>query len=594
MKERLLFFFKYYAFWVLFFMAQKPLFMIWQHRLLGDVRWPDWFLVPWHGLPLDFSVAAYLTAVIGVLLCLSFWLNTRVIQKICDGITALFLVIALLAIVGDNGCFPSWGYHIDKDIFAYLATPREVLACAPWWLWLIGFMVFDVLFAVWWFVYRRWVQTETEAVPLKTRCYGTGLMLLLSVLLFLPMRGSVTVSTMNTGRAYYSPNRMLNLAAVNPVFNIVESLSENTFDSSRYRYMPSDEAGQIMHNLRPDSGQSGVRLLTTYRPNIILFILESFCATAWDVMPNLQRIASEGVYFNHIYANSYRTDRGVVAVLGAFPGGASGSVMLVPAKSQQLPQIGQVLKEEGYDLKFYYGGDEDFTNMRSFLVNGGFENRVCDRDFPLSDRLSKWGVPDHILLNYATQEIATRQSSNPHFDVVLTLSSHEPFEVPSKHYDNPYLNAIAYTDSCLGAFVDTLRQSPRWDSTLLVFVADHGYPYPEGIPNYDTLKYRIPLIFAGGAIQQPQIVSTLGSQIDWVPTLLHQMHLDAERFAFAKDLTDTIRTPYAYYHFVDGFTLITPSDTVIIEAVTDQPIIPAADSVSRAAHALTQYIYESL
>ena len=39
--------------------------------------------------------------------------------------------------------------------------------------------------------------------------------------------------------------------------------------------------------------------------------------------------------------------------------------------------------------------------------------------------------------------------------------------------DEPFLNSVAYTDSCLGAFVDTLRNSPRWDNLLLVFVADH-------------------------------------------------------------------------------------------------------------------------
>lgn len=594
MKERLLYFIKYYLFWVLFFVAQKPLFMLWQHRLLGDVNWTDWFLVPWHGLPLDLSVAAYLTAVAGVLLCVSFWVNTRIIEKIMDVVTAVFLAVALCAVIGDNGSFPSWGYHIDKDVFAYLATPKEVLACAPWWVWCLGVVLFAALFAGWWWLYRK-ISLFEDVKRVKLRIIGTVVMLVLTALLFLPMRGSVTVSTMNTGRAYYSDNRMLNLAAVNPVFNIVESLSENTFDSSRYHYMPSDEAAALVHDIRPDSGKPSELFLSTERPHIVLFILESFCKTAWKAMPNLQRLAKEGVYFDNVYANSYRTDRGVVAVLSAFPGGASGSVMLVPAKSQQIPQIGQVLKAEGYDLKFYYGGDEDFTNMRSFLVTGGFEQRVADRDFPLSDRMSKWGVPDHILFDYAAGDIVKRVPANKTFSVILSLSSHEPFDVDYHHFEHPYLNAIAYTDSCLGAFVDTLKTSSEWDNTVVIVLADHGYPYPDGIQNFEPLRYQIPLVFTGGAIQQAKTVTALGSQIDWVPTLLHQMRLDAEQFTFAKDLTDTTRTPYAYYHFVDGFTYITPSDTTIIDAVTDKPIKPNADSqTSKTAHAITQRIYESL
>ena len=312
----------------------------------------------------------------------------------------------------------------------------------------------------------------------------------------------------------------------------------------------------------------------------------------------MQNLAAEGVFFNRAFANSYRTDRGVMAVLGAFPGCANASVMMIPSKSQQLPQIGQVLKANGYNLKFYYGGDEDFTNMRSYLVTGGFEQRVCDHDFPMSQRMSKWGVPDHILFDYAAHDIVQRQVTDEQrtFNVVLSLSSHEPFEVDYHHYSHSYLNAIAYTDSCLGAFVDTLRTSPAWDSTLVVLVADHGYPYPDGITNYDTLRYRIPIIFTGGAVKEPRVISTLCSQIDWVPTLLHQMHLDASDFIFAKDILASKNNAFAYYHFVDGFAFIDSTGTTIIDAVVDKPILESSPSADRTykAKAFTQYIMTQL
>ena len=236
MRERLIAFAKYYIFWVLFFMAQKPLFMFWQHDLLGEIRWSDWLLVPLHGLPLDLSVAAYITAFYGVLLCVSVWVKGDVLRRIATGYTAVVLAVAVLAIIGDNGCFPAWGYHLDRDIFDYLASPKEVLACAPWWQWCLGFVGAAALYAIWWGIFRYTVIPlyRYTVIP-KGRVVTTAVMVLLTALLFLPMRGSVTVSTMNTGRVYYSPNRMLNLAAVNPVFNIVESLSENTLDSQRYR-----------------------------------------------------------------------------------------------------------------------------------------------------------------------------------------------------------------------------------------------------------------------------------------------------------------------------------------------------------------------
>jgi hypothetical protein len=192
-----------------------------------------------------------------------------------------------------------------------------------------------------------------------------------------------------------------------------------------------------------------------------------------------------------------------------------------------LPQLSKSLAPHGYNLKFWYGGDEDFTNMRSYLINGGFAERVNDHSFPVSERLSKWGVHDHLLFSRAVREISNRRDSAPHLDVILSLSSHEPFEVPaSQRFDNIYLNSIAYTDSCLGAFIDSLRCCPRWDSTLVVLVADHGYPYPATLQNFEPRRYHIPVIFCGGAVNAPVRIDRVCSQTDVVPTLLAQMGID--------------------------------------------------------------------
>lgn len=51
------------------------------------------------------------------------------------------------------------------------------------------------------------------------------LLLLLTGLLFIPIRGGFTVSTMNTGKVYFSTNILLNHAATNPAFSLMESLS---------------------------------------------------------------------------------------------------------------------------------------------------------------------------------------------------------------------------------------------------------------------------------------------------------------------------------------------------------------------------------
>ena len=601
MKQRLLLFFKYYLFWIVLFQLQKLFFILVQYKLMGDISLSDCLQVMAHAFPLDLSVASYITAVFGLLLMVSNLVNIRVIRCISHVFTAVVLAIVVFVLIGDNSTFSFWGYHWDKSIFTFLQSPKEVLACAVWWQWILVTILFLLWFVACGFVYLKWLKWDKVELESRTttRLWQTGVWLLITAFLFLPMRGSVTVSTMNTGRVYFSNNQMLNQAAVNPLFNIIESLSENTFDLNKYTYMSSVEARQLTQQLLPtDRWTHTEEVFATQRPNIVLVILESFSTNALDAMPNLMRLAQEGIYFSNAYSSSYRTDRGIVSLMSAFPGQPTSSLMTVPSKSRNLPQIGKALKQEGYLLNFYYGGDEDFTNMRSYLIDGGFENRVVDKDFPLQDRMSKWGAHDHIVLERASREIRQRYTQYPdnqYFDVILTLSSHEPFDVPfTSDFSHAYLNSVAYTDSCLGAFVDSLKQHPLWDSTIVILSPDHGYPYPNGIANYNPLRYRIPMAIIGGAVQQPMQVPTLCSQIDLVPTVLHAMGLDAEAYPFSKNILDSTQTEFAFYAFNDGFALLTPQDTIIVDAKANMLLHGNNEFLNQQAHAFMQCIMEKI
>ena len=601
MKQRLLLFFKYYLFWIVLFQLQKLFFILVQYKLMGDISLSDCLQVMAHAFPLDLSVASYITAVLGLLLVVSNWVNVRLIRCISHVFTAVVLAIVVFVLIGDNSTFSFWGYHWDKSIFTFLQSPKEVLACAVWWQWILVTILFLLWFVACGFVYLKWLKWDKVELESRTttRLWQTGVWFLITAFLFLPMRGSVTVSTMNTGRVYFSNNQMLNQAAVNPLFNIIESLSENTFDLNKYTYMSSVEAQQLTQQLLPaDRWTHTEEVFATQRPNIVLIILESFSTNALDAMPNLTRLAREGIYFSNAYSSSYRTDRGIVSLMSAFPGQPTSSLMTVPSKSRNLPQIGKALKQEGYLLNFYYGGDEDFTNMRSYLIDGGFENRVADKDFPLQDRMSKWGAHDHIVLERASYEIRqcyTQYPDNQYFDAILTLSSHEPFEVPfTSDFSHAYLNSVAYTDSCLGAFVDSLKQHPLWDSTIVILSPDHGYPYPNGIANYNPLRYRIPMAIIGGAVQQPMQVPTLCSQIDLVPTVLHAMGLDINVFPFSKNILDSTQTEFAFYAFNDGFALLTQQDTIIVDAKADMLLQGDNNSLNQQAHAFMQCIMEEI
>ena len=419
----------------------------------------------------------------------------------------------------------------------------------------------------------------------------SGILLLMTGLLFIPIRGGFTVSTMNVGKVYFSAEQRLNHAAINPAFSLMESLAKQKDFSKQYRFMEAAEADRLFKDMLEPAGAGGQTeetdsvlqpadslhtLFNTQRPDVLFVILESFSSrlmTALGGEPNiavhLDSLSKEGVLFTNFYANSFRTDRGLVAILSGYPAQPTTSIMKYPRKTQSIPAIAGSLRKAGYGTKYYYGGDADFTNMRSYLMSSGFEDIVSDQDFPVTERLSKWGAHDHLVFNRLLEDLkaeaakGTAEEKTPHFRVLQTSSSHEPFEVPFRRLENDRLNAFAYTDSCAGDFVRQFRELPQWKNTVIVFVPDHLGAYPEHIDNLSVERYRIPLLMVGGAVREPRRIDVYGSQHDIAATLLAQLALPHDEFVFSKDMLNPASPHFAFFTVPDAFGMVTADNQVI-------------------------------
>ena len=250
-------------------------------------------------------------------------------------------------------------------------------------------------------------------------------------------------------------------------------------------------------------------LLNTTRPNIIIILMES-CGGQFtelgghpEITPRLNALAREGVYFTACYANSWRTDKGVVSTLSGYPAFPITSVMKIPEKSRKLPSIASSLAAEGYATAFYYGGDINFTNMRSYLMGTGYQQLRWKADYPADQQHSaQWGVRDDLMFSSLLADIRG-ESSDHWMKTLLTLSSHEPWDVPTHDLDDEVYNAFHYLDRCIGDFIDALRQTPQWDNLLVVILPDHGFRY-QGIDETTRLYNHIPMFWVGGAVSEPQ------------------------------------------------------------------------------------------
>ena len=591
--KQIIWFVKTYATFVVLFVLQKPLFLFLEKGSATqpvDNIFTELPAVIWHGLPLDLSMAGYLSVIPGFLSIAVVWLKRDLVKPIMNIyfiIASLFITCSFLL---NASLYPYWKYPLDSTpLFYFFTSPADAIASVSIWQVILSIVILIVLTIGVWFTLRMRGEKRQQY---SRYAYGYGglgsgkrnrfddfdrhrgrtsiILLLLTGLLFLPIRGGITVSTMNTGQAYYSQNAYLNHSAVNPLFSLLESITHQEDFASQYRFMKDKEADKIFATMTSTSDENTYPLLNeaTFKkgtPDILIVIMESFAS---DIMPSmgsykdvavcLDSIAQQSILFTRFYANSFRTDRGMVSILSGYPAQPTTSIMRYPRKTSQLPSIARNLaKYKNYKTTYYYGGDADFCNMRSYLVSQGYQHIISDANFPIEDKLSKWGVPDHILAAKMMEDIKAQQNEKrPMLRIFQTSSSHEPFEVPYHRLKDKRLNAFAYTDSVMGAIVREYRKLPRWKNTLIVFVPDHVGGYKEQLNDHDRSRYQIPLILAGGAISRPMKVGIIGSQHDIAATLLGQLGVEHREFTFSKNMMSDATPKFAFFAVNDAFGIV--------------------------------------
>ena len=214
--------------------------------------------------------------------------------------------------------------------------------------------------------------------------------ILVSGLLFLGIRGGWQLIPINESSAYFSDRQPVNDAGVNTLWYVGKQLiaQRRALNTNPYQFLPSQDAQQRVAALYKKD-EDPIQILNTTRPNIVLIILESFTADIIHpiggdsgITPNLDTIIHNGLVFSNIYSQGFRTDQGLVSVLSGFPAQPNFSIIMQPEKSQHLATISQQLKDSGYHLSFYYGGELGFANMKSYLLHAGFDDLHGKEIFP--------------------------------------------------------------------------------------------------------------------------------------------------------------------------------------------------------------------
>ena len=586
---------------------QKPIFMVWYADRAAAFGLSEWFAVIRHGLLLDSTLAGYLTALPILFTLITLWtgIPDRIGRAILRGYFCLMAVMIALLFAIDLGLYGYWGFRLDSTLLIYLSDPKGAMASLdlPLFLKQAAVAIAYGALLIWvWIKVSTWFDGSRFAWR-KALCWTPVMMLLLGVD-FLSIRGGVGPSVANVSKVCFSSQLFLNHAATNPIFSFLSTIGKQADYAAEYPFYNDEELAEHFDSIRgnrPDSKPTE-ELLNTTQPNILFVILEGFGSTLLEaeeegepIAPNLNRLKEQGIYFSNLYANSFRTDRGQMSILSGFPAQTRISLMKLTPKCLALPSIARSLGRAGYRTHFTYGGDINFTNQSSYMYATGWEELYWQQEMAFDAPTSKWGYDDRAVGDDLAERIVKfAAEERPFLAGWLTLSSHEPFEVPFTKFADPIANAFAFTDNCIGSLVERLQQSPAWENLLLVLVADHGMPrFREGTWN-ETEIHRIPMIWAGGAVKSPQVVEAYGSQIDIAATLLAQLGIDHSDFDYSKDLLDPTLPKFGYYTYNEGFVMLDAEHESGWDAPSNRTTDGADEQQITLGKVLLQQTYEDI
>ena len=377
----------------------------------------------------------------------------------------------------------------------------------------------------------------------------------------------------NVDQMDFGKNAYANELAGNGIFSFMAAARRNELDYDKfYKTIPQAQADRILKGqglkrkpiteillakVEPEAVEMGP---FTRRPkNIILISVESLSAEYLGIYgntehltPYLDKLSTQSLVFNKLFATGTRTVRGLDALSIGIPPIPGQAVVHRPG-NEHLATIGEILEAQNFSTFFIYGGYGVFDNMNNYFRNNDYV--VVDRtDFDQKSIQAEnvWGVDDESLFDNAMLVFDKNVKTNkPFFAHIMTTSNHRPFTFPEGKIDLPQGHregAVKYTDYAIGQFIEKAKTKSWFKDTLFVIVADHCASVA-GKTKLPVAKYHIPLFLYAPDILPAGKIDRVSSQIDIVPTMLDALGVPGDEHFFGQSLFEEDKdqtTPRAF------------------------------------------------
>ncbi|MGB1200739.1 MAG: LTA synthase family protein [Cognaticolwellia aestuarii] len=552
-------------------------------------------------------------------------------------LSAIFLLeLATPAFINEYGLRP------NRLFIEYLIYPKEVFQMLVNGHWEMLVIVFTAIILISHFIIFPLAKKLANDSTLETKLSSLS-KVSASILLFLISaifaRGTFDHRPINPSFVYFSTDPLVNSLTLNSSYSVayaIKAIGNEKSAAKIYGKMDKDkvisivrnETGLKTENFYNESKPTQAIRQPTYKgkpKNLVIILEESLGAqyvselNGLELTPNIDKFYNEGWGFKQLYATGTRSVRGVEAVITGFTPTPARAVVKLDKSQKNFFTIANLLKDNGYNTQFIYGGESHFDNMKSFFLGNGFTDIVDFDDIEEPTFVGSWGASDEDLFKQTDKELLKlHKQGKSFFSFIFSSSNHDPFEIPEdvitpisysqeqlSEYNSKELlrhKAIQYADYALGKFIDKAKSQPYWQDTVFLIVADHDARVM-GKNLVPINNFHIPAVILNST-HLPAKDDRIVSQIDLAPTVLSLIGVANDSPMIGQDLTNENINQRAMMQYASNFAYLTGAGATILRpnkpalgfsyVPTSKSLLPRHSSVQEIDIALAHALWGSM
>lgn len=440
----------------------------------------------------------------------------------------IFNSIFLGLIIVDFEFFSFNGKKLTLDIFFIAGDIGNQFFQVIFYYWYLSLLTIATMGILWRYYPRRKKEYLFE-MPMKLY-KAVPLSLLFFVLSAIGIRGGLQLRSISAKDAFIFETYELGNFALNSAYTFARSLSQKGLEYEDY----FKSRLEVISLIKDEKDRNSYTKIHDEKQNIIIIILESFSMEYLEkgYAPFLYSLKENALFFDQASSNGRRSIEALPSILAGFPSIIGKPLYQSNYQANKILGIPNYLKAKDYRSFFFHGGKTGTMNFDSFCRTIGFDQYFGKEDYPNDEHFDGyWGIYDHFFYEFMLNKLS--ETKGPFLSTFFSLSSHQPYSIPSEFKDKfkkgnlPIHESIGYADFALKSFFEKAKKTQWFKNTLFIITADHTQKLES--KEYQTVmgRYRVPLVFYHPSLElksEKKIVQ----HVDILPSVLDFLGIESE------------------------------------------------------------------